>query len=193
MSNTEASDSRQQLFASLMRDSRGGDNAGYLASMLASWQTGEGVLPAFMGLAPESFAAMMQRFFPAHAQQAMPAGGASPVSDMPEHDELFALFAEHYADDDEQRAWIAGILIAGCAGHRHLWEDIGLFSRPDLTAMIRLNFPELGRRNTRDMKWKKFIYKQLCEREGIYACPAPTCDACADFRVCFAPEDEPSD
>ena len=36
-------------------------------------------------------------------------------------------------------------------------------------------------RNTRDMKWKKFLFKQLCETEGIYICRAPTCDQFCDY------------
>lgn len=193
MSNTESvPDRRQLIFSALMDTSNGAENAGFLASMLASWLTGEGVLPAYMGLTPESFKAMLQRFFPAFPQAGFPA--VDKLSDeMPERQELVSLFAADYADDDEMRVWIADILIAACAGHRHLWEDLGLFSRKDLTGMMQGNFPALAQRNLRDMKWKKFIYKQLCEREGIIACPAPTCDACADFPVCFAPEDEPSD
>jgi len=193
LSNTDRMpEARQMVFSELMATSTGGENAVYLASMLASWLTGEGVLPERMGLTPESFAAMMRRFFPDFSLPRTRGGGGDPLSDMPERQELAALFAENYADTDEQRVWIADIVIAGCAGHHHLWEDLGLFCRRDLSAMMQANFPPLAERNARDMKWKKFIYKQLCEREGIIACPAPTCDACADFKVCFAPEDEPS-
>lgn len=194
MSNTEAMhDRRQMVFSDLMASSRGGENAAYLASMLASRLTGKGVLPERMGLTPESFAAMTRRFFPDFSLPDTQDDSCIPLSDMPERQELAALFAGYYADADEQRSWIADILIAACAGHHHLWEDLGLFSRRDLSAMMHANFPELAERNARDMKWKKFIYKQLCEREGIIACPAPTCDACVDFKVCFAPEDEPGD
>ena len=185
-------DFREQLFASLMAHAQGGANAYYLASMLTSWATDSGVLPAHMGLTPESFTAMGEQFFPAVELPRRSGLSDDWLQLMPERAELEALFTDYAVDDAPERGWIAAILIAGCAGHHHLWEDVGLFSRPDLTAMIALNFPELARRNDRDMKWKKFIYKQLCDREGIIACPAPTCDACADFNVCFAPEDQPS-
>ncbi len=39
------------------------------------------------------------------------------------------------------------------------------------------------------MKWKKFIYKQLCITEGIYTCRAPSCEVCADYADCFGPEE----
>ena len=54
--------------------------------------------------------------------------------------------------------------------------------------MVR-NFPRLAARNDRDMKWKKFLYKLLCETEGIYTCCAPSCAVCVDYHVCFGPED----
>ncbi len=188
--NTKRSqpDAREQLFVSLVVNAQG-ENACYLASMLASWLTDEGVLPAYMGLTPESFRMMMQRFFPGFELPPLPERSDAWRQMMPEIGELEALFAEFAVDADPQRAWIASIIIAGSAGHHHLWHDLGLFSRADLSDMIRENFPRLAEKNDRDMKWKKFIYKQLCEREGIIACPAPTCDACADFAICFAPEE----
>ncbi|PIP01613.1 MAG: nitrogen fixation protein NifQ [Zetaproteobacteria bacterium CG12_big_fil_rev_8_21_14_0_65_54_13] len=193
LSNTESIPlSRKRLFAMLMANAGDGVNVRYLASMLASWYTEEGVLPACMGLTPESFTAMIERFFPAAVLPQAPARSDAWLSQMPEKPELEALFAENRPDDDISRQWIASILIAGCAGRRHLWEDLGLFSRLDLSAMLQDNFPALALKNEHDMKWKKFIYKQLCEREGIYACPAPTCAACADYALCFAPEDQPS-
>ncbi|MFM8444786.1 MAG: nitrogen fixation protein NifQ, partial [Methylococcus sp.] len=33
--------------------------------------------------------------------------------------------------------------------------------------------------------WKKFLYKQLCEAEGIYVCRAPSCGECVDYADCF--------
>jgi len=51
------------------------------------------------------------------------------------------------------------------------------------------NFPVLAAKNDRDMKWKKFLYKQLCQREGIYICRAPSCEVCADYAKCFGPEE----
>jgi len=190
LSNTESlPDFRESWFATLMANAQGGVNASYLASMLTSWIEKRGVLPAFMGLTPESFAAMSERFFPGVEIPQRAELSDAWLDMMPEKPELEALFSSYAVDADPQRTWIASMLIASCGGHHHLWEDVGLFSRSDLTAMIRENFPRLAEKNDRDMKWKKFIYKQLCEREGIIACPAPTCDACADFSICFAPED----
>jgi nitrogen fixation protein NifQ len=38
------------------------------------------------------------------------------------------------------------------------------------------------------MKWKKFLYRQLCLEEGIYVCRAPSCEVCKDYDLCFGPE-----
>ena len=35
-----------------------------------------------------------------------------------------------------------------------------------LSQLLREHFPALCERNTGDMKWKKFLYKQLCDRSG---------------------------
>jgi nitrogen fixation protein NifQ len=39
------------------------------------------------------------------------------------------------------------------------------------------------------MKWKKFFYKQLCLREGLTLCKAPSCDVCSDYALCFGAEE----
>jgi nitrogen fixation protein NifQ len=51
------------------------------------------------------------------------------------------------------------------------------------------NFPQLAARNEHDMKWKKFLYKQLCDRKGVNTCRAPTCEYCVDYLSCFGAED----
>lgn len=58
-----------------------------------------------------------------------------------------------------------------------------------LSCLLRENFPTLAALNTRDMKWKKFFYRQLCERAGVMICKSPNCAECCDFRACFGPED----
>lgn len=83
---------------------------------------------------------------------------------------------------------MASIVATACMGLDHLWQDLGLWSRNELSALLHTNFPILAARNIRDMKWKKFLYKQLCEREGIYVCRAPSCDVCADYALCFGSE-----
>ena len=85
--------------------------------------------------------------------------------------------------------WVIGVIVAGSLGSDHLWQDLGLWSRSQLGAMLQYNFPELAAKNDQDMKWKKFLYKQLCEAEGLYLCRVPSCAVCIDYAKCYGSEE----
>jgi nitrogen fixation protein NifQ len=70
----------------------------------------------------------------------------------------------------------------------HLWQDLGLANRGELSRLMLQHFTLLARRNTEDMKWKKFFYRMICRDEGFRMCVAPTCSECSDFDVCFGDE-----
>lgn len=159
-----------------------------LASMLASRRHDLGTMPARLGLDAVLYARMLNHHFPDTPWQEDVRAPAWDRASMPEYAELKALLSEHQAAHLEGQPWWIEIVIVGCSGRNHLWEDLGLFTRRDLTGLMHVHFPELAAKNDRHMKWKKFLYKQLCAREGIIACPAPSCDACAHFSECFAPE-----
>jgi len=84
---------------------------------------------------------------------------------------------------------VAEIVALACLGDDHLWQDLQFASRAELSALMRHWFPTLVAKNHADMKWKKFLYKQLCEREEIFICKAPSCAVCIDRPVCFGPEE----
>jgi len=88
---------------------------------------------------------------------------------------------------EEGRAVAEAIAVA-CLGDNHLWQDLGLGSRNELSVLMRRWFPGLVARNSGDMKWKKFLYRQLCEREEVLICKSPSCAVCSDYAVCFGPE-----
>jgi nitrogen fixation protein NifQ len=83
---------------------------------------------------------------------------------------------------------MAQVVAAACMGQDHLWQDLGLLNRTELNALMQRNFPALAARNVKDMKWKRFLYRQLCEMEGIQACRAPSCEICTDYAHCFGPD-----
>ncbi len=83
---------------------------------------------------------------------------------------------------------IAETIALACLGDNHLWQDLLFDSRAELSALMRHWYPTLVARNHGDMKWKKFLYKQLCEREELFICKAPSCAVCCDRPVCFGPE-----
>ncbi|WP_052699882.1 nitrogen fixation protein NifQ [Martelella endophytica] len=71
----------------------------------------------------------------------------------------------------------------------HLWQDLGLRNRAELSRLLFRHFPALAAGNTQNMKWKKYFYRALCEAEGSVLCTAPTCRQCTDFSDCFGSED----
>ncbi|MCC9595647.1 nitrogen fixation protein NifQ [Rubrivivax sp. JA1055] len=106
-----------------------------------------------------------------------------------EVEDLVALLLDHAEGPREAAAAIAETLAVACLGDNHLWQDLQLGSRAELSALMTWWFPALVRKNSADMKWKKFLYKQLCEREQLFVCKAPSCAVCCDHALCFGPED----
>lgn len=115
------------------------------------------------------------------------AESCAPLRD-DEFQDVLALLLEHRADDGSETAWLAGAVAAACLGDNHLWQDLGLAGRQELSDLLQTFFPALYARNTGNMKWKKFFYKQLCERAEVQACRAPSCAACGDYAGCFGAE-----
>ncbi len=182
---------RQPLYEQWIAHSRGLPNDDALAQMLATHYSGGGSLPTGLGLIPADFAALLHRRFPGALLPATP----HPIPLhwdlrlLEEREELVKLLQLHRAEQDESEVWISTIVAAGCMSSDHLWQDLGLWSRRELSALMVRNFPALAAKNDRDMKWKKFLYKQLCQQEGVYLCRAPACELCADYSHCFGPED----
>jgi nitrogen fixation protein NifQ len=182
-------DADTELYGQLMAQAGGLANDDLFSRMLASQMQGRGALPPGLGLARADFAALMARHFPGYI---VPAGSADlsvAASRAAEREDLLTLLEEHCAGRDESESWMAGIVSAACMGGDHLWQDLGLASRVDLSRLMTHNFPALAAKNGRDMKWKKFLYKQLCDREAVQVCRSPSCEVCADYAKCFGPED----
>ncbi len=186
----ETADPAEQLYHKLIARATGDGNDHVFACMIASWQMGGGSMPNWLGLSPAAFRCLMEHHFAGIGMEALTARGETLAQErLDELDELVRLMLIDRAGDSASEVWMAHVVAAGCMGSDHLWQDLGLWSRADLTALMRRNFPALAARNVKDMKWKRFLYKQLCEAEGIYTCRAPSCEACVDYGDCFGPED----
>ena len=162
-------------------------NTELFARMLASRAVGQGGLPGTLGLAVAELGVLLRRHFPGAAWAAVDVCAAGPER-QPERAELLTLMLEHRVGQDDSEIWMAHIVAAACMAGNHLWQDLGLWNRADLSRLMTDNFPALAAKNTRDMKWKKFLYKQLCQQEGIYVCRSPSCEVCVDYLNCFGPE-----
>ncbi|PWC85892.1 hydrogenase [Azospirillum sp. TSH100] len=128
-----------------------------------------------------------------HAPQWADAVAALPDSDESGEDaieegDLRALLVEHGARGADEERWLATILARRSLEPNHLWQDMGFHDRGELNTMFRRHFPALVTMNSGDMKWKKFFYRQLCEREGLMLCKSPNCEVCDDVEVCFGEE-----
>lgn len=105
-----------------------------------------------------------------------------------EEADLRAFLADHGARGTDEERWLAAILARRSLEPNHLWQDMGFHHRGELNTMFRRHFPALVALNAGDMKWKKFFYRQLCEREGLMLCKSPNCEVCDDVEVCFGEE-----
>jgi len=174
------------------------------AQLLEGQRGGRGALPFFLGLQPLNLLWLAQRHLPGDdGGQAAIMDAGDPAAPAWQRGELRQqlldlrrdewmevrdLLLKHRAGRHPMETAMADIVAAGCLGGEHLWRDLGLASRAELGELMQLLFPDLAAKNERDMKWKKFFYKQLCEQEGGYVCRAPSCEECAAYDDCFGPE-----
>ncbi len=176
------------LYGLLMGRAAGLPNDDLFARMLVSQTRAQGALPPGLSLGPKVFPILVKRHFPGFTLPGKLAENQLDTERRAERDDLLTLLLEHRAGQDLSETWMAEIVTAACMANDHLWQDLGLWSRTDLSRLMIENFPALAAKNVKDMKWKKFLYKQLCEREGVYVCRSPSCEVCADYAKCFAPE-----
>ena len=145
--------------------------------------------PLIRGLSETCFQTLLKEYF---SDLACANGDTDQRSarhnDYDEFDELVELLLDHRAESNEQERWLAYAIATASMGENHLWQDMGLPSRKVLSELMSTHFPTLAAKNIGDMKWKKFFYRQLCERAGVPICKSPHCADCCDYRICFGPE-----
>jgi len=180
-------DATMGLYNLLMARAAGLPNDALFARMLVNQAGMQSALPPGLGLESGDFRSLMTRHFPGFGLPAPLARRVDLGVRSAEWDELLALLMEHRAGADPSETWMATIVATACMGGDHLWQDLGLWSRNDLSQLMARNFPGLTALNDRDMKWKRFLYKQLCNAAGVYVCRSPSCEVCADYAKCFGP------
>lgn len=185
------SQNASHVFERLMARAMGRKNDHAFASMIATRATGGGALPAWLGLELTAFRQLMTYHFPGVSPDVLAAtDGGAPLAPQrhEERQELIALLLAERAGNSHSEVWMAQVIAAGCMANDHLWHDLGLWNRGELTALVQRNFPALAARNVADMKWKRFFYKQLCEAAAVTVCRAPSCEVCIDYSLCFGAE-----
>jgi nitrogen fixation protein NifQ len=159
-----------------------------LASILAVAAMEKGAVAERAGLAAGDLANLMAQWFPA----ACAMGVAWQAEDTTADDDEVAmvrdlLLAQRSSDGDVGR-FLAAMVARRAMEPNHLWEDLGLRDRSELTRLLTRHFGPLAARNTGNMRWKRFFYRALCESDGFVMCTTPVCTECRDFELCFGDE-----
>ncbi|MFE8119086.1 nitrogen fixation protein NifQ [Brenneria goodwinii] len=90
----------------------------------------------------------------------------------------------------EQAAPMHLLIASASMGFNHLWQDLGLASRAELRELMTVCFTPLVAMNDKNMRWKKFFYRQVClTQDGELMCRSPSCESCSEIDFCFSPED----
>lgn len=171
-----------------------------------------------LGLDPDELEAVTTRFFPGAAAAGWPMAGCwrrwTSESNRPdgpchrpedefaapghgrfsrslleqEEQDLCRLFVTHASGDGLWPVIFARLMARACMEPDHLWMSLGLGHRDQLTGILARHFAPLAARNDRDMRWKKFFYKLLCDEEKVWTCTASSCEICPHHPECYGPE-----
>jgi nitrogen fixation protein NifQ len=144
-----------------------------------------------LGLPQPAWRALLERHF-VHALAPVFASlpGLPPV-DTSEHaafvETLHALLLTHAsaAVDTNDVRCLASIIAHACLRPDHLWRDLGLAGREEVTWMLTRYFPTLVVLNVDNLRWKKFLAQQRALSLGLQPGPAPGCPGCEDYGHCF--------
>ncbi|RQH07127.1 nitrogen fixation protein NifQ [Paraburkholderia dinghuensis] len=105
--------------------------------------------------------------------------------------ELCALLLQHdrtAATNPADSRCLATIIATACLRPDHLWRDLGLSGRDDVTNIFERHYPDLIERNVNGLRWKKFLPQEVALANGRAITFAPGCPGCEDFQHCY-PQD----
>ncbi|MGJ4895843.1 MULTISPECIES: nitrogen fixation protein NifQ [unclassified Bradyrhizobium] len=161
-----------------------------IASVLAVSAMEHGALAERAGLSTVELIALLAQLFPAASIDSswLPITGAAAAPDEDEITMVRDLLAAQRSTDGEVGRWLAAMVARRAMEPNHLWEDLGLRERSELSRLLMRHFAPLASRNTSNMRWKRFFYRMLCEDDGFVMCTTPVCTQCNDFQLCFGEE-----
>ena len=149
----------------------------------------------FVILEPPDIDALLNKYFPGVNRQSLSIGCSSEQASQQDiNEDVLTILLAHVPAEPGNRnlhvsVCLCHILAARACQPGHLWVAMGLFERPELTAAIRRHLPSLAAANNQNMRWKRYLFKQVCDRNGGTMCKAPNCGVCSDYATCFAEED----
>jgi nitrogen fixation protein NifQ len=163
--------------------------ASILALALAQAREEDKTLAATTGLDAATLSAFAARVFPKVAGALAALAGDEAPAPCTEEESARDLLLMYGNGDYAFLHPLATMIARRCQEPHHLWQDLGLRNRAELSELMTRHFTRLKLKNSADMKWKKFIYRMVCASEGFSLCPAPVCSECDDFAACFGSEE----
>ncbi len=166
------------------------------ACLLAAAEKESVPLHQALGLTKRELNQLFATLFPLLDDETLFSDPALKTSSPPEINPDLQTLLQSYVvlEDHNWKSLLANCLaqaLAARAAHPgHLWVAMGLFERPQLSAAIGRHLPALLVANKQRMRWKRFLFRQLCEQTGGIMCKSPVCGDCSDYALCFAPENE---
>ena len=144
-------------------------------------------LTATTGLDAGPLGELLAAYFP-QAAIAASVAQAAPISRTADETCLRDLLRQCCGENMPLQMMLSDMIARRAQSPNHLWQDLGLFNRSELSRLMARHFPRLAARNTQDMKWKKFLYRTICRDAAYQICTAPSCAECDDFDHCFGDE-----
>ncbi len=100
--------------------------------------------------------------------------------------QLHQLLMSERAVSDEAHTRLAGWIASACMGSHHLWQDLGVQARSEVSRLLSLAFPALFASNTHHLRWKRHLFLCLGHQLGQPDLRPPKCDGCGDFDACMS-------
>ena len=149
--------------------------------------------PVALGLDEPALTQLLDKYFPDALVGSMPVADCSPPPQPPARpaaaDDIASLLLAHRSLGIEEEDWLAAIIARAMLDSGELWRDLGLAGPSHLAALMERHFDPLARLNATGTRWKVFLYRFLCARDGLIPCGAPVCRDCGAEAVCFGAGD----
>ncbi len=147
-----------------------------------------GGLTTALGLTGSELDELVSRHFPILSTAVLPYTSSDGVARDDEEMMVLDLLMRHMPTITPYGRWVAAIVARRAMEPDHLWQALGLFERAELRRLLETGFAPLAAKNTQNMRWKRFFYREVCASEGFAMCTVPDCRACISFAECFGDE-----
>ena len=163
--------------------------ASIFALAMSEAEEGTGNLCEGVGLAGSALTALTGAMFPGATSffERVGVEGSLVVDD--EEQSLRDILGMYSSGNGRLERSLAAMIARRCKSPHHLWQDLGLRDRGELSRLMKRHFTRLAEKNQHDMKWKKYMYRMVCGSQGFTLCSSPVCTECDDYADCFGAEE----